>query len=182
MSGSILTELIGGLTGDSLSGLSQQLGVDEGATSQVVSLAVPLLLSALANNTSNEKGAQSLANALNRDHDGSILDNVAGHVKSGSLDDGLGILGHVLGANQSKVEESLSEHTGLDAASVTKVLALLAPVVLGMLGKQQRQKSLDPTGLSALLGTESKQASQSTPDLLGLLGGLLSKGGSDIFD
>ena len=182
MSGSILTELIGGLTGDSISGLSQQLGVDENMTSQAVSLAVPLLLSALANNTSNEKGAQSLANALNRDHDGSILNDVAGHVQSESLDDGLGILGHVLGANQSKIEESLSERTGLDATSITKLLAILAPVVLGKLGKQQKQKSLDPTGLSALLGTESKLASQSTPDLLGLLGGLLSTGVSDLFD
>jgi len=182
MSGSILTELIGGLTGDTLSGLSQQLGVDEGLASQAVSLAMPLLLSALANNASDEKGAQSLANALSRDHDGSILDNVAGHVQSGSLDDGLGILGHVLGANQSKVEESLSERTGIDAASIAKLLAILSPVVLGMLGKQQRKKNLDPTGLSALLGAESKQASQSTPDLLSLLGGLLSKGGSNLFD
>lgn len=182
MSGSILTELIGGLTGDSMSGLSQQLGVDENMTSQAISLAIPLLLSALANNTSNEKGAQSLANALGRDHDGSILNDVAGHVQSGSLDDGLGILGHVLGANQSKIEESLSERTGLDATSITKLLAILAPVVLGKLGKQQKQKNLDPTGLSALLGTESKQASQSTPDLLGLLGGLLSTGVSDLLD
>jgi len=182
MGGSILTELIGSLTGDSISGLSQQLGVDENKTSKAIGLAVPLLLSALAKNTSNDKGAQSLANALNRDHDGSILNDITGHVQSGSLDDGLGILGHVLGGNQSKIEATLSEHTGLDAASITKLLAILAPVVLGMLGKQQKQESLDPTGLSALLGTESKQASQSTPDLLGLLGGLLSKGASDLLD
>lgn len=182
MTSSILNELIGSIAGDALDGLSQQLGVDKSTASQAASIAVPLLLNALANNTSNEKGAQSLSKALNRDHDGSILENIVGHVQSGSLDDGFGILRHVLGANQSKVEEALSERTGLDTESITKLLAILAPVVLGMLGKQQREKNLDPTGLSTLLAAESKQASQSAPDFLGLLGGLLSSGGSDLFD
>ena len=55
------------------------------------------ILGAMANNASKPGGADSLLGALQKDHDGSILDNLGGFLGQPNTDDGNGILGHVFG-------------------------------------------------------------------------------------
>ena len=50
----------------------------------------------MARNTSNQQGAESLHNALQKDHDGSILDNLGGFLNNAQSGPGAGILRHVL--------------------------------------------------------------------------------------
>ncbi|HRF38840.1 MAG TPA: DUF937 domain-containing protein, partial [Saprospiraceae bacterium] len=65
------------------------------------------LVSALARNASTEQGAAALSNALDRDHDGSILSNLAGLLggqapaQDNRALNGAGILNHILGDRQS---------------------------------------------------------------------------------
>lgn len=160
-------------SGDTLSSLSQQIGADEGQTSQALSMAVPLLLSALARNASDPTGAKSLHKALKRDHDGSILDDMAGLLGNAQAANGAGILRHVLGEQRPTVESRLAEQTGLGADGVGQLLELVAPVVMGALGRTQRQKKLGPKTLATLLRGERKAVQESSPDVMGLLGTLL---------
>jgi hypothetical protein len=61
---------------------------------------------------------------------------------------------------------------------VSQLLMLLAPVVLGALGRRQRQQGLDPGGLAGVLGEERRQAEASAPaGLGGLLGRVLDADG-----
>jgi hypothetical protein len=53
--------------------MATQLGVSDAKVQQAIGIGLPLLLSALAKNSSSDEGAQSLSNALARDHDGSVL-------------------------------------------------------------------------------------------------------------
>ena len=66
-------QLLGQLASGGLSQISQKVGADESTTSSALSVAMPLLVSALANNAAKPDGAQSLHQALNNDHDGAIL-------------------------------------------------------------------------------------------------------------
>ena len=72
---SILDMLTGQLGGGALQQIAGTIGADEGTTGKALSAAMPLLMSALARNASNPQGAQSLHNALSKDHDGGILDD-----------------------------------------------------------------------------------------------------------
>jgi len=69
---------MGQIAGPALGQISGQIGADPQSTQTAVSAALPLLLGALARNASQPGGAEALAGALGRDHDGSVLDHVAG--------------------------------------------------------------------------------------------------------
>ena len=154
-----LLELLSSSQGKELiNGISQQAGVSESNTSQILDMALPLLTGAMKKNIQTPEGAQGLMNALNSKHDGSILDNLGGFfqggVDDGVMKDGEGILGHLLGGKQANVENTLSQKTGIDAGSIAQILKVAAPIIMGFLGKQTRQGHVnDSQGLNTLLGS-----------------------------
>lgn len=140
-----------------ISGVAGQTGQSENKTADVLSMAMPLLMGAMKKNASTPGGAQGLMNALSSKHDGSILDDLGGlfggGVDQGVMDDGAGILGHVFGTKQPQVENALSSKSGIDAGSISQILKIAAPLVLGYLGKQTKQQNLSsPDALTGLLG------------------------------
>jgi hypothetical protein len=144
------------------------------------------LLGGLANNASQEGGLGSLLGALDRNHDGSVLDDVMGLIGSGGqgagASDGMGILGHVLGGNQEAVAQQVSERSGLDMSQVMKLMPILAPIVMGALGKMRSQGGLSLEDLPGLLmGTAQNSAQNSgMGDLLGsVLGNVLGGDGNN---
>ena len=54
---------------------------------------------------------------------------------------GAGILKHVLGGNRSKVENYLSKSSGISLGSAGNILEMLAPILMGFLGRQNRSTS-----------------------------------------
>lgn len=146
------------LSGPALTQLSRQLGTDEGTTGNAVNLALPALIGALAKNASSSGGAGALSGALDRDHDGSLLDDVAGAVSNPVTETGGGgILKHVFGRREEHVAAGVGQATGLDAGKATKLLGLLAPIVLAALARKRRTDGLDAGGLAAMLGHERSQ-------------------------
>jgi hypothetical protein len=137
-----------------ISAISNQIGANENQTSEAIQHAVPTLLSAVQNNVGNG-GASGLLSALDRDHDGSILDDVMGFFQNGGNNDGNGILKHLLGENKGNVENALASNnsSGISAGSIAKLLPLIAPVIMGFLGKQKQQNGVaDEGGISSLIG------------------------------
>lgn len=63
-----------------------------------------------------------------------------------------GILGHVLGGSQGQVAEEVSQKTGLGVGQVAQILMMLAPIVMGYLGRQKQEQNVGPDGLGGLLG------------------------------
>ena len=161
------------LGGNTLERISSQIGADEGSTAKAISAALPILLGAMDRNTDQLDGAESLLNALNRDHDGSILDDIGGLLGGAQSGPGEAILGHILGGKKKSVESGLSQVSGLDSGSIAKLLPILAPIVMGMLGRAQREQGLDAGGLSEMLTGERKRAQSRNPDAGGILGDLL---------
>jgi len=143
-----------------ISGVSGSTGTDRNKTGSVLTMALPVLMKAMERNASTPEGAEGLMGALNKKHDGSILDNLSGLFGGGVDDnvknDGAKILGHVLGSKQQGVEKVIGEKSGLDIGSVGNILKVAAPILMGVLGKQAKQNNV-----------------RSQSDLGGLLGGLL---------
>ncbi len=141
-----------------IGGVSKQTGAPQNKTADVLSMAMPVLMGAMKRNASTPEGASGLLSALSGKHDGGILDNLgglfSGGVDSNVLQDGAGILGHVLGAKQNNVQNALSQKSGLDAGTIGSILKIAAPLLMGYLGKQTKQNNVsDANGLSGLLGS-----------------------------
>jgi hypothetical protein len=156
------------LTGEQLGALTEALGTDSRQTQAAIAAALPMLLKGLARNASAGDGASSLGRALARDHDGSLLDDLGGFLRQPDLAEGDGILRHVLGDRQKAIEAGVSTSSGLNIAKVGPLLATLAPILLGALGRRQRSESLDDRGLADLLGLESQAVEAAAPELGGL--------------
>lgn len=151
--------------------MSRTLDADEDQVRKATAGALPLLVSALARNAEDPGEARSLAGALERDHDGSLLDQVSSFLGQGDAGDGFGILGHVLGGRQQAAERGVAQSSGLDMAKVGQLLALLAPVVMAALGKMKRERSMGAGDLAGLLGRERETLARRTggQDLLSSL-------------
>lgn len=277
--------------------LTQQTGSDAQTTTKASSAILSSLMGALARNASTPDGASSLANALDRDHDGSILDIIGGLMQGGKqapgpdvptggglMDlisgmaqgsqgggggalggllggllgggqkkqqqqsggalgdllggmmgqaqagggglggllggmmsqtqgsdggglgdllggllggkqagtqdkippqfrktmDGGGILDHMLGGQKEDIAKQVSENSGLSLSKVLPLMATLAPILMGLLGKTKRETGMDAGGLGgALMDMVTKGQSnprQNPPDL-GLAGALLDRDG-----
>jgi len=166
---SLVQTLASSLDDKTLRQISSTLGADEGQTERAISAALPMLIGALGRNTATTAGAESLTNALGN-HDGSILNNLAGLLTQPStLQDGMGILGHVLGGKQDAVQAGVSQVSGLDKNSTGQLLMMLAPVLLGALGKVQREDNLDAGQVAGLLQKERENAESNLGGLASLL-------------
>lgn len=180
---SIIELLMGQLGSENLGKISRQVGAREEDTAKALPEMLGLLTEALARNSSRQEGAQALSNALAKDHDGSILDNLPDFIEHFQDGQGDGILRHMLGDKRGAVEQSMSQKSSLDLGSISKLLTMLAPLVMGFLGRSQRNDGLDVGALTGLLNTESRNAKRMAPQSTGLLGQLLdSDGDGDITD
>ena len=174
------------MSGGNLGAISQTIGADESTTSTAIQAALPMLIGAMARNASSEGGASALAGALDRDHDGSVLDDIAGFVMGGGAQqsNGAGILGHIFGGNQPAVEQGLSQASGVTMSTIAKLLPLLAPIVMGYLGRQKQQQGMDAGALAGALGQQQQQMEQEQSPLMGMLSSVLdsNKDGSMMDD
>ncbi len=156
--------------------VGKQLGLgDSQQTNTAVDGVFATLLNAVSHNAATPEGQNSLLSALDRDHDGSILNDLAGFLsgtvkpQNPNTTNGAGILNHLLGSQQNVAAETISRASGIDAEKIAQLMATLAPIVLGYLGKakaaQQPQAVQQPQatqggGLLDLLSGATKTVNQ----------------------
>lgn len=174
--------LIDLLTGNSSNQVAEQaenkFGISKNQIIALLAVAAPLIISYLRNKSQDTNEAEALNNALDRDHDGSILDNPSQAIERES--EGKSILDHIFGGNKANVESQLSQNTGISMDKIGPALAMLAPIIMGYIGKEKQQNNVNSGGLGDLLGgilggaSQQAQTQQSSPlnDILGsVLGG-----------
>jgi len=159
------------LQGQVQNGLLDQLsehmgGATREQTQSGTNLALSTLLGALTKNASQPSGLEGLFGALDN-HDGGILDNIGGLLggtAQGKQADGMGILSHLLGgSNIFNVINMISKGSGLSRNNSMNLLMKLAPIALGMLGKQKKQQQMQPQGLLDFLNTSHQEVRQKAP-------------------
>ncbi len=167
MNASIISALEQQLGPDTVASMSRQLGSDPNTTSNAIQMALPMLLGGLAKNASAPQGAASLNQALAA-HDGSILDNLGGLLKNPGGSAGGAILGHILGRKRAPVEQGLGKATGMDAQQIGKLLVMLAPIVMGVLGRMKQKEGLDERQIPDVLNQSRAEIDRRTPGAGGL--------------
>ncbi len=141
-----------GLFGDNeVEKVGNQAGLDKNQTLSALSAALPTILTALKGNAQSKLGQKQLAGALERDHDGSLLDNLSGFFDNPQAGNGKGILKHALGSRRTEVEGMLSQKTGVSSGSMSKILEIAAPLVMAYLGKEKKQNNTQSNGIGDML-------------------------------
>jgi hypothetical protein len=278
---SLLDMLSQQLSPEVVRGMSRQIGADEQQTEKALSALLPMMVGGLAKNaTSDQQGAMKLSRALERDHDGSMVDHITGMLGgqsaknhplasmlgggqqqsggdllsvllggggqqggqqgggqqgggmgnllggllgsggAGDLLGGLlgggsqqrqqsgggaadllgtllggggsgggmanilggllgtapassrtgnigGILGNILGGanNVPQVQQGVSKASGLNASQIGLLMSILAPLIMGALGKMKRQQGLDAGGLARVLENDRRTVEERVPEV-----------------
>jgi len=134
----MLEALLSQVSGDTVKSMGNRIHEDDARTESAVQNALPIILNALQKNSASSDGLASLQKALDKDHDGSLLENLTGYLQQPEQANGAGILGHILGNNKGKVEQYVSKSSGISLGNAGGLLEMLAPIVMGYLGKQNR--------------------------------------------
>jgi hypothetical protein len=168
-------------TAISSSGVADQIGsavgLDRSKTNSAIEAAIPVLLSGMMKKASTPSGAAELSNMFKKqDAEPSILDNLGSLVSGGSssklLSMGASLLPMFLGSSQSSIVSVLMKLLGIGDKGVLGLLGSLAPIVMGVVGKQAKSAGgFDPGVLTNLLGSQSNFLSSSLPnELKGVMG------------
>mgnify|MGYP000895428810 FL=1 len=177
----LLESLLSNFDNNSLQELGKQANLSPKQAKGAMESAIPLLMSALSKNSSTEEGATQLQNAINRDHDGSILDNLGGFLQNPQMANGAGILRHVLGNKQNNATAYVSKSSGVSTSSAAKILEIAAPMIMGFLGK--KSSSNQSTGINDILGSLLSSSTKPSKKNQSIITKLLDQDGDgDIMD
>lgn len=155
--------------------IATKLGVDEGEVGTAVKTLVPTLLGGLHQNIQGDNAAATQIESAAQHHAASGL--LDGGVSVDQLDehDGDKIVANIFGGNNSGAVASALAGTGAPGSGsgdlMSRLLPILAPIVLAYVGKQFAQGSAAPANQG--------QAGGGLADVLGnILGGAAGGGGN----
>ncbi|WMX14134.1 MULTISPECIES: DUF937 domain-containing protein [unclassified Aureispira] len=163
------------------------LGGNEQQTSQAAQNVFTTLMGAVTKNASTPQGAESLNKALEKDHDGSVMNNLMSFLGSGPTqnvapraEDGNGILKHMLGNKQASVVQGLSQMNNMSPEATQSLMTTVAPMVMSLLGKAKQQQGFDASSITQFLGNQQAQTNNS--QLSGIMSMLDSDGDGSVID
>ena len=187
----LMQSVLAQLDGARVEQMSRQLGATPAQTERAIEAALPLLIGQLARNGTEPAGAQSLQRALATDHAGVDLGGLLGAVLGGGrqatargsdpLSDGAAILGHVFGQRQQRVANSVGQFGGMSGQQSSRLLSMLAPIVMAMLARAMQNRGGGTAGLGDVLGGEQR-ALRTQPGAGGLLSAVLDRDGDGDVD
>ena len=175
-----LIDLITGSAGSQVAEQAEnRFGIQKNQMIALAAVAAPLIISYLRKKAQDDPSeAEAINNALDKDHDGSILDNPSQVTER--QQEGDSILSHIFGGQKSQVENQLSQNTGISMDKIGPLMGMLAPVIMGYIGRQKQQSGVTSGGglgdlLGGILGNAQSQAQADNP-LNNILGSVLGGG------
>jgi Bacterial protein of unknown function (DUF937) len=167
MAANLVSVVMQFLTPDMIAKIASTLGLDGAVAQKAVGGAVPALLSSLADLASAPNGARQLSSTLAQQQPGSLesLKNLIGGSGQNALaETGSSMLSGLFGSGTlDTLAQTIGKFAGVDGASSKSLLGMLAPVVLGALGQQQRSAGLDASGLASFLRSQKDQIAAAIP-------------------
>jgi hypothetical protein len=160
------------LTPDMVGRIATALGFDRNKVQSAIIGAVPALLAAFNDVATQPGGAQRIADAA-RQQTGS-LENFASVLASGQsslLDKGSQLLTSLVGnQNQNALIGAITKFTGLGQGASESLLGVLAPIVMGTIGKHQSAaRALDAKGIANLFASQKDNIAAALPSGFGSL-------------
>jgi hypothetical protein len=159
-----------------LSKMAGSLGINSTLAQKAVMAAVPAILSGILGKSTQPGGAQILSDLLGKQDSGllgKLGDILGGPQQKTIVDQGSSALGSLLGNSaMGSLAGALGKYAGLGDGPAKSLIGMLAPVILGQLGQQQKSAGLDAGGLAKMLMGQKDNISAAMPaDFAKLLGG-----------
>lgn len=167
----IINTILSKVDDQSLQSISQKTNTSPTQAKSALANAIPILMNAMAKNSRNPEKAASLQQAVEKDHDGSILDNLGSYFNNPDSANGSGILKHVLGNDHRNAVEYITKDSGVSESSATRILEIAAPLVMGFLGKNRGGGGL---GIGSLLSSFIQNQKQENPQSQSLISKLFN--------
>ncbi len=160
------------LTPDMIGRIAGALGLNRNDAQSGVSAVVPALLAAFSGLADKPGGAQSLVNTIKQQS--GVLDNFAsmigGNNQSSFIERGSSLLTSLLGSHdQAALTGAIARFAGLGQNKASSLLGMLAPVVMGLIGRQIGTRGVDIGSLTSLLASQKEQVAQALPNGMGEL-------------
>ncbi len=160
----ILSELLGGRNEKAVRNVASQFDLSEQEAQTGLAGLLPSLMNGMKQNVSTEEGERALLEAIKNGNHSRYLDSDNPFGQQATIDDGNGILGHLLGSKERSrdVANQASKATGLSSTVLKKLLPVAATMLMGSVGK-----SMAGGLVSNLVGGGAK--SQKSSGIMGLL-------------
>ncbi len=142
------------LAPDIVQKVSDIIGQSADKTKKALKSVIPALLSGITDKGSTPEGAATLVDMVNtHNYEANMKPDVA------KLSEGNEVVNNIFGSNLNNVVSNLGTSTGLSGPSISKILSLAAPVLMGVLGLKVKNEKLSSSGLMNFLGQEKKTLS-----------------------
>lgn len=135
------------------------LGESESSVKGVLESAAPAILGSLIQKGSTQTGASGILDMLkNNNFDTDVLGGLSGLMTGGEskfskiTEMGLPIIKMLFGDKLGSIVDWISGNKGVKSSSVSSILSMAAPFLMGLIGKQVKSQNLGLSGLMSLLG------------------------------
>jgi hypothetical protein len=135
---------------------SSMIGEPEAATQRTLEASASNVVGGLSRLASGREGVENLRALLNESSYQSLTGNIpalfsGGNATASAVSDGEQLLGRLFGRDASPVAEKVANAGGVKAASAAKLLALVAPLAVGLLAKRVSTQGLNASEISSLV-------------------------------
>jgi OmpA-OmpF porin, OOP family len=172
MSFNLIDAAKGLFTNELVSKASAYLGESESSVTKAISGILPGVLGGIADKAGSNEGANIVSGLAQEHHGNGILDSLGsffGNEGGGLLNKGAGLLSGLFGDSKlGMLTNLIAGFSGTKSASVTSLLSMAAPAVLGFLGKHAADNNLNAGGLASLLSSQKSNIAAALPAGLNL--------------
>jgi hypothetical protein len=164
--------------------MSKTLGIKQNTATQIVPQLIPMILGGLRKQKDEYGGEARVDHILNKYGSSSVLDNIGGLFKQKIKDESVDPrLGGLLGESGVQATNMIANNFKLDSGIASKLIPMLAPVVLGALTQKRDAQGAGSSGISALLDQDGDGSILDDVAgflMKGLLGGSGSQGSGNV--
>ncbi|APD08078.1 phosphoglucomutase (alpha-D-glucose-1,6-bisphosphate-dependent) [Flavobacteriaceae bacterium UJ101] len=183
MAFNLLETVQGYLTDELVNQAGSFLGESNEGVTKALSGIVPLVIGKFTEEASTESGAQQLLDIAKSDEATGILGNLGnffGDDNKDLMSKGGELVSGLFGDQANGMVEQIASFAGIKGDSVSSLLSMAAPTVLGAIGKGANDNNIDAAGLVNMIDSQSSGLLGFIPESLqGLIGALgLGKLGS----
>jgi len=161
---------LGGLVTDQLvKQVAGSLGESESGISSAIGSLVPTILGGMLNKSSDASSMGQIFDMVSNKDNAGFLDNLGGLVGGGNLaqgdpkDIGGGLLGSLFGDKVGGILDLVGSLAGVKRSSSSGLIGMVAPMIMGYLGKKILKGGLNATGLVDMLTGQRANISGAMP-------------------
>lgn len=150
---------------------SNYLNESESGVVKAIASILPVVLSGFVNKVANHEGADFVAQTAKQQNESGVLSNLEsffGNDGGSLLNKGAGLVNSLFGNKLDGITGLLSNFTGLKNASVSSLMSMAAPAIMGLLGKHASDNNLNTGSITTLLNNQKSTINAALPSGLNL--------------